>query len=87
MARPAGACWHRRALLRAGVAGVAAAVLGATRTLAQAKTSREDAAYQPTSNGRLSCEVCSLFRPPHGCAVVEGDISPRGWCKFFAMPD
>ena len=26
------------------------------------------------------CSGCRLFKPPHGCAVVTGNISPNGWC-------
>jgi hypothetical protein len=35
----------------------------------------------------LVCEVCSLCRPPRGCEIVAGDINPKGWCKFFDLPD
>jgi hypothetical protein len=24
---------------------------------------------------------------PHACKVVEGKISPDGWCKAYAMAD
>jgi putative tryptophan/tyrosine transport system substrate-binding protein len=28
-----------------------------------------------------------LFVAPHACKVVDGDISPSGWCKEYAMAD
>jgi hypothetical protein len=84
---PAGAPLRRRALLRAGLLGAAAAAAGGATAAAQAKVTMAAAGYQGSPKGGFSCEVCSLFRPPHGCVVVAGDISPHGWCKFFALPD
>jgi len=28
-----------------------------------------------------------LFEKPRSCKVVEGDIDPKGWCKFFDIGD
>jgi hypothetical protein len=25
------------------------------------------------------------FMPPAGCKIVDGAISPDGWCNFFAQ--
>jgi hypothetical protein len=30
------------------------------------------------------CEICLQFQSPARCNLVEGRISPRGWCQFFA---
>jgi hypothetical protein len=49
--------------------------------------SRAAVAYQDTPRGGLSCAVCSFFRRPRACQVVEGDISPTGWCRLFDLPD
>jgi hypothetical protein len=57
------------------------------RAGAQTKATLQEAEYQPTPKNGLACEVCSLFRPPHACEIVAGDISPKGWCKFFDLPD
>src|SRR5690242_20185745 len=54
---------------------------------AQVKMPPGEAAYQDGPRNGLSCAACSLFRPPRSCEVVAGDISPRGWCKFFDLPD
>ena len=32
-------------------------------------------------------ERCSMFRSPHSCTKVAGDISPRGWSRFFEWKD
>jgi hypothetical protein len=51
------------------------------------KVSRETAKYQDTPRGGQTCEACTSFRRPRACQVVEGDISPDGWCQLFDMPD
>jgi hypothetical protein len=64
-----------------------AAVLGIPRTAAQEKLSQAEAEYQDQPKGGLVCAACALFRPPRSCQIVEGNINPRGWCKFFDLPD
>lgn len=51
------------------------------------KMSRQQAHYQDTPNGIAMCSTCSLFVEPRSCKVVEGDISPNGWCDAYAMAD
>jgi hypothetical protein len=82
--RPGGTA--RRTLLRAGLA-VAATRLGALAAQTEQKFSKAAAEYQDTPKNGLSCAACSLFRAPRSCAVVEGEISPQGWCRFFDLPD
>jgi hypothetical protein len=55
--------------------------------MAQQKMSQAKAAYQDRPKSGLTCAGCTLFRPPRSCEVVQGDISPNGWCKFFDLPD
>jgi hypothetical protein len=73
-------------LLRAALSGVAAgSAVAAAR--AEQKMSQAAAQYQDQPKNGLSCAACTLFRPPRACVVVAGDISPRGWCRFFDLPD
>ncbi|HZT88537.1 MAG TPA: hypothetical protein VFA12_11245 [Stellaceae bacterium] len=51
------------------------------------KLTQQEAAYQPTPNNGVRCAVCTFFRPPASCAVVQGVISPQGWYKLFDLPD
>jgi High potential iron-sulfur protein len=37
----------------------------------------------PAKNG-AKCSTCRFFKPPHGCSVVTGTISPNGWCIAYA---
>jgi hypothetical protein len=76
----------RRNLLRAAIFGVSA-VLSTSRTTAQQKMTQAEAEYQDQPKSGLACAACTLFRPPRSCEVVQGDISPNGWCKFFDLPD
>jgi hypothetical protein len=46
--------------------------------------SQQAAAYQPSPKNGQKCLDCALFIQPQACKVVEGTISPVGWCKFYA---
>jgi hypothetical protein len=79
-------CLFRRSLI-IGTAASAFA-LGAERSLfALEKVAKEAAAYQSTPNGIQMCSNCSLFEAPKSCKLVEGDISPNGWCKDYVIVD
>jgi hypothetical protein len=75
----------RRMLLRGAVgAAGAAAILGSTANRASAKISQAAVAYQPQPNGDKRCDKCVQFLPPNACKIIEGTISPQGWCRVFA---
>jgi hypothetical protein len=78
----------KRKFIRLALAGA----LGATWPLRHAsaqsgKMSKAQAEYQDSPKGIQMCSTCSLFEEPHACKVVDGDISPNGWCKAYAMAD
>jgi hypothetical protein len=78
----------RRKIMRAA-AGVATAGLWSRIAHAEAsdKMTWQQAEYRDTPNGIYSCGLCTLFEPPSGCKVVEGEVSKDGWCKAFALAD
>jgi hypothetical protein len=80
----AGLC--RRAVIRGVTSTLTAVQVGgnAGRISAQQKLSKADAKYQEQPNGQQRCEICLQFRPPASCQIVSGEISPKGWCQFFA---
>jgi hypothetical protein len=41
-------------------------------------------AYQPSPKDGHQCDGCMLFQAPEACQVVDGKISPSGWCKLWA---
>ena len=51
------------------------------------KVDKKTARYQTHPRGIARCERCSMFRSPHSCTKVAGDISPRGWSRFFEWKD
>jgi hypothetical protein len=76
----------RRRLMGGALAALA---LGLTcrRVRAQQKMSKQEAEYQDSPKDIRMCATCTLFERPSSCKVVEGDVSPNGWCKAFALAD
>ncbi|MDE2183827.1 MAG: high potential iron sulfur protein [Alphaproteobacteria bacterium] len=40
--------------------------------------------YQDTPKAGHQCSKCAHFHAPSSCDVVQGTISPRGWCRMFS---
>ena len=76
----------RRRLLSGAIAGLAAGFAGVTAAKAD-KMSKQQAEYQDSPKDIRMCATCTLFEPPKSCKVVEGDVSPNGWCNAFALAD
>lgn len=85
----------RRRLFRQGAAIAGGAALGGLMLSAKAwaqggTVAKSVAKYQDKPHGTQQCDGCIQFIPgktssAHGtCKIVEGDISPKGWCMFFA---
>ena len=73
-------------LQRVATYGAGAAVvqgLGSRLASAQAKAAQNAVSYQDKPKGAQRCDGCSSFQPPNGCKMVEGAISPQGWCSLF----
>jgi anaerobic selenocysteine-containing dehydrogenase len=50
---------------------------------AAAKMSPKAMSYRPNPNGNQTCANCANFQPPASCKVVDGAISPSGWCILY----
>jgi hypothetical protein len=76
----------RRVLLWGAASALSAAAGGMTArdATAQEKVSKAEARYQDQPRGQQRCEICLNFQPPNECRFVAGQISPKGWCQFFA---
>lgn len=85
----------RRRLFRQGAAIASGVALGGlipeTKAHAQAgKVSKTVAKYQDEPHGAQRCDGCMQFIPGKTptadgtCKIVQGGISPKGWCMFFA---
>ena len=77
----------RRDVVCAALSSVVAAIAPVETGRASEKMTREQAQYQDQPKGINMCSTCTLFEPPKSCKVVEGDVSPDGWCKAFALAD
>lgn len=85
----------RRNLCRQGVAlaggAVAAGLLLKNGAFAQSQKAPQSAVkYQDHPHGQDECDRCTHFVPGKTssadgtCQVVQGSISPQGWCVMFA---
>jgi len=76
----------RRCLLRGlALAGGSASLLAANfvRPADAAQVSQKLVAYQDTPHNAQECDNCAQFLEPSSCKVVEGTVSPKGWCKVY----
>jgi hypothetical protein len=75
--------WSRRSALKSALVLAGAACAGALsveRARAQQKVAKEAMKYQDKPNGDMKCSNCLQFEPPASCKVVDGKISPDGYC-------
>ena len=76
----------RRLLLQKTIASVgAAAIIGTQSKPASAaiKISKAAVAYQDHPQGDKHCGKCLQFQAPDGCKIVDGPVSPQGFCRIF----
>jgi hypothetical protein len=82
---------ERRDALKSTIATLAgiAACSCIARALAQAKATKAAMQYQDEPKNGQQCDACMQYIPgpkpdaPGGCKVVDGAISPKGWCMAF----
>ncbi|SCZ31614.1 high-potential iron-sulfur protein [Afifella marina] len=77
----------RREILGAcAIAAGSLALVGTGSANAQIanKAKQAIAGYQTTPKGRQECDNCRHFQAPDACKVVQGTISPKGWCRLYA---
>ena len=94
MARRSGLPRRTLILRTAGVLGAAAlapAFLARTALAQGGMAKKEPMKYQDKPNGTQKCADCIHFIPassgkgPGTCQIVEGAISPNGWCIEWQM--
>lgn len=81
----------RRAFLEALVILPALAGLLVSKAAADASKAAKSAMhYQSTPNGKMQCSGCRFFiagsdpKSDGTCQVVDGDISPNGYCIAYS---
>ena len=74
----------RRSALRAAAllagASLTASMVPTKGALAQQKASKQSMKYQDKPDGDKQCGNCLHFSPNSSCAIVEGTVSPKGYC-------
>jgi hypothetical protein len=55
----------------------------ATSAEAQRKATKAQSNYKDEPVGNQKCSNCVYFVPARACKIVEGDISPEAWCRFW----
>jgi hypothetical protein len=77
--------WPNALSRRSLLSGVGAtAICSAITTSGEAKVSQSAVTYQGTPKGEQRCGTCKQFEPPNACRLIDGKISPQGWCKLWA---
>lgn len=79
---PKGMLAGRRALLKATLVAIPVGLSG--RAAAQSKIAQNMVQYQNEPKGDAECDKCVQFVAPGSCKVVDGKISPKGWCVAYA---
>ena len=74
---------RRTVVIRSLACAAGAAASLAPVQEASAKMAQKAVEYQDTPKGDQECSNCSLFQEPNACTLVDGEISPKGWCKFW----
>ena len=74
---------RRTIVTRSVASATGAVVLLGLVTKASAKMAQKVAEYQDSPKGDQECSNCSLFQEPSACTLIDGEISPKGWCKFW----
>jgi len=50
-----------------------------------AKVTKEAAKYQDSPHDANRCSECTFFvSKDSSCTIVEGTVSPDGWCTYFS---
>ena len=74
---------RRAVVVRSLACAAGAAASLAPVEKASAKMAQKIAEYQETPKGDQQCSNCNLFQEPNACTLVDGEISPAGWCKLW----
>jgi hypothetical protein len=73
----------RRMVLRGLFATGCALCLSRLSLVQAGKMSKDQAQYQELPKDDQKCSNCIHFMAPNACMIVEGNISPTGWCKLW----
>ena len=79
----------RRVMMLKSAAALTALAAAPLAARAQAKASKQAMQYQDQPKNGQECDTCQQFVPgaksgaSGTCKVVDGPISPKGWCVAY----
>jgi hypothetical protein len=73
----------RATLFAAGGALVGSGLIAGAAN-ATTKLSEKTVNYQNAPKGKAQCDNCIQWQSPSSCKLVDGTISPAGWCNIYA---
>ncbi len=71
-------------VLAGGAVLAASGLLAGSAIAAPSKMTQKVAGYQDKPMGKAQCDGCTLWLKPASCKLVEGPISPSGWCNLYS---
>ncbi len=75
--------WNGAIILGGGVAITCTVLTSKAEAGNSGKVSQTQAGYQSSPKGDARCDKCIQFLAPSACKLVDGAVSPTGYCKFF----
>ncbi len=73
----------RRRLLISVAASTSLATCATQSAEAAIKVAQSTVHYQTTPRDGQSCGQCIQFVAPKTCKLVDGDVTPTGWCQLW----
>jgi hypothetical protein len=76
----------RRSVLRGAAllaGGTLAAAVIQVKPAYEQKAAQAAVKYQDSPSNGQKCSDCTYFQAPSSCGVVDGKISPDGWCALY----
>jgi hypothetical protein len=73
----------RRTILIAAAEATPLLAMMTSGAKAGVKVSPDAVHYQPTPKDGQDCGHCYHFVTPGSCKLVDGAVSPNGWCRLW----
>src|SRR5215469_8077517 len=76
-------CANRRGFLRYVLLGGTAMGVGTARSQPYKMTKKQSGYIVKDKPATQMCAQCFYFISPNDCVIVQGPISPLGWCIYY----
>jgi hypothetical protein len=79
-----GRALNRRRFLKRSLIGAGALAAGPAGAAEWSKMTRKQAGYiERGKSAAQMCAQCLYFIDPNDCVIVQGPVSPHGWCTYY----